>query len=159
MSSLQVLSASLMIHFLINGPVSSKGEPSMNIYDNFFMLLCLSSFLASSFQANTNNKHPPGAATDVHVRSFCLTDFPQLIRDFDRSGECCVFHRVWKTSENQPMNKSLGLFLSAAAFMCHLMCTAEVCPPAGFCDDNKLKGRCGYRCWGVAIEVTPVKLL
>lgn len=128
---MQVLSVSLMIHFLINSPVSSKGEPSMNIYDHFFMLLCLCSFLASSFEANTSNKYPPGAATDVHVCSFCLTDFPRMIRDFDRSGECCVFHRVWKTSENQPMNKSLGLFLSAAAFMCQLMCTAEICRGGG----------------------------
>lgn len=60
----------------------------MNIYDLFFHAsLCLSSFLASSFEANANNEYLPGAATDVHVCSFCLTDFAQPIRDFDRRGD------------------------------------------------------------------------
>lgn len=40
MSSMQILSVSLMIHFLINSPVSSKGEPALNIYD--LSLMCCS---------------------------------------------------------------------------------------------------------------------
>lgn len=34
---MQILSVSLLIHFLINSPVSSKGKPNMNISDLSFM--------------------------------------------------------------------------------------------------------------------------
>lgn len=73
MSSLQVLSVSLMIHFLINGPVSSKGEPSMNIYDHFFHVT-LPQLLFSFILWGQHKQHASTRSSDWCSRLQLLSD-------------------------------------------------------------------------------------
>lgn len=93
------------------------------------MSVCLSSIFFG-FTLWGHNEHPWAAAPPTSSRpfSFCLTDFPQLIRgsDWSEREKRCRVQRVCpgETSENQRMNKNrvylrlLLLLLSCAHLMC-----------------------------------------
>lgn len=108
------------------------------------------------------HKQQVSASTDWFARLQLLSDRLSSAdkRLWPKQGALPISHglpRAWKTSENQPVNKTRACF-SLLPLSCADWCVWQTSVGGGARgEDSKLKARCGCRCQGIAIKVISVQ--